>query len=300
MNEMDPPQPTRMIVTGGAAVLASLFAQNIGAAFAKHLFPVVGAYGVTAVRITLAAMLLLVFHRPWRRRVPAEILPALLAYGAMLGLMNLLIYQAFARIPIGIAVGIEVTGPLAIALMGSRRPRDFLWLAVAGAGLMMLLPLRADHPLDPLGIAFALGAAACWALYILSGKRVSGTLGGDAVAWGMVVATVPAMAIGLTASGTVLFTPWVLAIGLAVALLSSALPYSLEMEAMRRLPAHVIGIMLSTAPAVAALAGFAVLGERLSPVQWLAILCIMAASAGSAIGHARLDRDLRGAAPGDT
>lgn len=278
---------------GGAAlaaagsVLLSLTSMNMGAAFAKMLFPLVGAYGIAALRIDLAALLLLAFHRPWRRPVPLVVRWPLLAYGATLGLMNLLIYQAFARIPLGIAMAIEVTGPLAVALFGSRRPRDFLWLGTAVAGLLLLLPLRNDPKLDPLGVACACGAAVCWALYILAGKRIAAALGSDAVAWGMLVAAILVVPVGVVHAGATLFTPYVLLVGLAIAILSSALPYSLEMEAMRRLPAHVFGLMLSAAPAVGALAGFIVLGERLTALQWVAILCIMAASAGSAltVGH---------------
>jgi len=272
---------------GAGAVVASLAAQNVGAAFAKHLFPVVGAYGVTGLRIALAALLLLTLRRPWRRMPARAIVPALVAYGAMLGLMNLLIYQAFARLPIGVATGIEVLGPLAVVLWGSRARRDLAWFAAAVTGLVLLLPLRAGAALDPLGLAFAGGAAACWALYIVYGKRVSDALGGDAVAWGMVIAAAINVPIGAVAAGPALLTPWVLGIGFVVAVLSSALPYSLEMEAMRRLPAHVFGILLSAAPAVAALAGFVVLGEMLTPIQWFAILLIMVASAGSAMAASR-------------
>ncbi len=180
-------------------------------------------------------------------------------------------------------MAIEVTGPLAIVLFGSRRPRDFLWLGAAVIGLLLLLPLRSDAVLDPLGVIFAVGAAACWALYILTGKRVSGALRGDAVAWGMLAAAILVLPVGLTHAGASLFSPWVLMVGLAIALLSSALPYSLEMEAMRRLPAPVFGLLLSAAPAIGALAGFVVLGERLTALQGVAIFCIIAASGGSAL-----------------
>lgn len=279
--------PSNHAVIGALAVLGSLVSMNIGAAFAKHLFPKIGPSGVATLRIVLSAVPLLLLHRPWRRPFDRALLPALIGYGAILGLMNLLIYQAFARIPIGIGTAIEVTGPLAIALLGSRRPRDFIWLAAAVGGLVMLLPLDSDRALDPVGIAFACGAAVCWALYIVYGKRVSATLGGDAVAWGMVVASVLALPIGIASTGSLLFTPWVLGVGLVVALLSSALPYSLEMEAMRRLPSHVFGMLLAAAPAVAALAGFIVLGERLAVQQWAGIVSIMVASAGSALGAAQ-------------
>lgn len=268
---------------GSAAAWGSLLSMNFGAGLAKHLFPVIGAYGITSLRITLAAIILCLVIRPWKRTGVRQLSPALLGYGAVLGLMNLLFYQAIARIPIGIAIGIEVIGPLAVVVMGSRSRRDFLWLAAAAAGLFLLLPLRADSALDPVGIAFAVGAAACWAAYILCGKQVSATLGRDAVAWGMVIAALITLPVGLAASGTQLFTPWALGVGIGIAILSSVLPYTLEMAALRRLPAHVFGILLSASPAVGALVGYVVLGERLTPLQWLAILCIIFAACGSAI-----------------
>lgn len=268
---------------GAAAVLASLAAMNLGAAFGKQLFPLVGALGVTALRISLAAALVMVLRRSWRRPLSRELVKPVLAYGLMLGMMNALIYQAFARIPIGIATGIEVIGPLAVALSGSKRPRDLAWLGIAVLGLLLLLPLRTDAALDPLGVAFACGAAVCWALYIVTGKRVSTALGGDAVSWGLLAAAIVALPMGVASAGPALFTPHILVVGLGVAVLSSALPYSLEMEAMRRLPAPVFSLLLSAAPAVAALIGFVVLGESLTLTQWAAVLCIMAASAGNAL-----------------
>lgn len=283
-------QDARGTMIGTGAVLLSLLSMNLGAAFAKTLFPLVGAPGVAALRILLAALLLLSFRRPWRRKVPSALRWPLLGYGATLALMNLLIYQAFARIPLGTAIAIEVTGPLAIVLFGSRRPRDFLWLAAAVAGLLLLLPIRPDARLDPLGVAFACGAAICWALYILAGKRVSAGIGGDAVAWGMLVAAILISPAAVGPVGAALHSPHLLLVAFAVAFLSSALPYSLEMEAMRRLPAPVFGLLLSSAPAIGALAGFVVLGERLSAIQWLAMLSIMVASAGSALTVAQRPR----------
>src|SRR3546814_2738376 len=206
------------------------------AALAKLIFPLVGALGVTAIRIALSALLLAALLRPWRRRVAPALLPALLGYGAMLGLMNLLIYQAFARIPIGIATGIEILGPLAVALTGSRRAVDRLWLAAAVLGLLLLVPIRADSHLDPLGLLLAAGAAACWAFYILFGTRISRALGGDAVAWGMAIAMLLTMPFGMASAGAALFAPTILLLGLAVSCLSSALPYSLEIKAMGHLP----------------------------------------------------------------
>jgi inner membrane transporter RhtA len=265
------------------AVAAGLVAQNLGAAFAKHLFPLVGSEGVTALRVGLSALMLLLVARPWHRPLGRGDAINLAIYGLTLGCMNLLIYRAFALIPIGVAIAIEVTGPIAVVLLSSRRPRDFAWVACAVAGLALLLPLRADAAaLDPRGVAWAVGAAFCWAMYIVFGKRASRIRGGDAVAWGMLAAALFTVPVGVAHAGNALLAPAVLLGGLAVAVLSSALPYSLEMIALARLPRRVFGMMVSAAPAVGALAGFVVLGERLATTQWLAIALVIVASAGSA------------------
>jgi inner membrane transporter RhtA len=259
-----------------------------GAAFAKHLFPVVGAEGVVALRVGLSALLLAAFARPWRALPSRADIPNLLLYGLALGCMNLLIYRAFARIPIGVAVAIEVMGPLAVVLLSSRRARDFVWVACAGFGLWLLLPLRAgaqlpNPALDPAGVAYAAGAAFCWAMYIVFGKRASQSSGSGTVAWGMLAASVFIVPIGAAYAGSALLSPLVLAAGLAVAVLSSAAPYTLEMIALRKLPRRVFGILVSSSPAVAALAGFMVLGERLASSQWLGIgLVILACGATAA------------------
>ena len=265
------------------ALLAAMVSTYVGAAIAKFLFPQVGSQGVTALRVGLAACMLLAWRKPWRVPLARADIPNLLVYGLMLGCMNLLIYGAFARIPIGIAVAIEVTGPLMVVLAGSRRLPDIAWLACAVLGLWLLLPLHAHAAsLDPLGIALALGAAFCWAMYIVFGKRVSTLQGGQAVAWGMLAAALFTVPVGFAHAGTALLAPGVLAAGLGVALLSSALPYSLEMAALRRLPRRVFGILVSASPALSALAGWLVLGEQLTALQWLAIGLIIAASSGAA------------------
>ena len=268
-------------------ILGAMVSVNVGAAYAKHLFPLVGSAGVTAVRVGLAAILLLAFWRPWRTSLPRltrRDMFNILVYGAMLGGMNLLIYGAFAYIPIGVAVAIEVVGPLAVVVLASHRARDLAWVACAAAGLWLLAPTRAGAaPLDPAGVAYALAAAFCWAMYIVFGKRVSTLQGGQVVAWGMAVAALLTVPVGVAQAGAKLFTPAVLAGGLLVALLSSILPYSLEMMALKRLPRQVFGILVSAGPAVGALAGFLVLGERLSAAQWLAIALIVVATGGSAV-----------------
>jgi inner membrane transporter RhtA len=270
------------------AIAAAMVSTYAGAAFAKHLFPLVGAEGVVALRVGLSALLLAAFARPWRALPSRADLPNLLLYGLALGCMNLLIYRAFSRIPIGVAVAIEVMGPLAVVLLSSRRARDFVWVACAGFGLWLLLPLRAaGSALDPAGVAYAAGAALCWALYIVFGKRVSQSKrqsqGASAVAWGMLAASAFIVPVGAAYAGSALLSPLVLAAGLAVAVLSSAAPYTLEMIALRKLPRRVFGILVSSSPAVAAFAGFVVLGERLAAGQWLGIgLVILACGATAA------------------
>lgn len=272
------------------AVLGGQISVNLGAAIAKQLFPVIGVEGITAYRVGFSALILLALFRPWRFRLARADLLNLLVYGSVLGMMNLLIYRAFALIPIGVAVAIEVTGPLAVAMLSSRRPRDLLAVACAVLGLYLLLPLQGlDQPgsLHPVGIAYALGAAACWALYIVFGKRAARLQGGQAVAWGMTVAAVLTVPIGVAYSGAALLAPGILLTGLAIALLSSTLPYTLEIFALRRLPQGVFGMFSAAAPAVSALAAMAVLGEHLSRTQWLAIACIVFASVLAALGARR-------------
>ena len=272
-----------------AALAASLVSQNLGAAVAKSLFPVVGVDGMAALRIVLSAALLLAFWRPWRAPVARRDVGNLVVYGLMLGGMNLCIYHAFGRIPIGIATAIETTGPLAVVLAASRRPLDVAWVLLALAGLALLLPLATDRPLDPLGLLFAFGAALSWAMYIVFGKRVSTLASGQAVSLGMLVAALFALPIGIANAGAAMLAPTALLTGLGVALLSSAVPYSLEMAALRRLPRHVFGILVSATPAVGAACGAVVLGERLSGLQWLAIACIVGACAGGAATGSRAD-----------
>jgi len=265
------------------AIVGSLISVNVGAAYAKGLFPLVGSAGITAVRVGLASLFLMAFWRPWRAPLARADAVNVAIYGVMLGMMNLLIYAAFARIPIGVAIAIEVIGPLAVVVLSSRHLRDFLWVGCAAFGLWLLAPTNANAAaLDPLGVAAAAGAGFCWGMYIVFGKRVSTLKGGHVVAWGMLVAALCTVPVGIAQAGPALFTPKVLAGGLMVALLSSILPYSLEMMALSRLPRRVFGILVSAGPAVGALAGFFVLGEVLSTTQWLAIGMIVVATAGSA------------------
>jgi inner membrane transporter RhtA len=253
-----------------------------GASFAKHLFPLVGPQGSAALRLFFACLILWGVWRPWTRWPSRHHWGAIWLYGLSLGGMNLLFYLSLARIPLGIAVAFEFCGPLAVALLASRRASDFLWVACAVAGLALLLPLRGTSALDPWGVAFALAAGLCWALYIVFGRRVGASVhGGTATSLGMSIAALVVLPFGIIHSGLALLSWNVLPIGVAVAILSSAFPYSLEMVALKKLPAHTFGVLMSMEPAVAAMSGLIFLGEKLSALQWLALGLIILASAGS-------------------
>ncbi len=200
----------------------------------------------------------------------------------MMGLMNLLIYRAFLYIPVGIAVSIEVIGPLGAALLSSRRRIDLLWIALSVAGLT-LLPWGTDsHGLDPRGVLYSLAAALAWGLYVMLGSKVA-VHGKQAVATGMLFAALLGVPLGVDQAGTDLLAPWVLTVGLGVALLSSTVPFLLDMYAMRHLPPSIFGVLLSASPAAGAIAGWLILNEVLTLLQWLGIAAIALACAGAAL-----------------
>jgi inner membrane transporter RhtA len=271
------------------AVLGSVTALGIGTSFAKQLFPQVGSLGTTALRVGFSALLLLALWRPWRWPLSRTDAVSIVKYGVTLGLMNLMFYMSLRTIPFGVAVAIEFSGPLAVAMVSSRKPIDFVWLALAILGLGLLLPFGHDvSRLDPEGVLFALGAAVCWGAYIVFGKRVGHLHAGHSVALGLTVAAITVVPIGIWHAGPALLDPHILLFGLGVAALSSALPISLEMVALKRLPQEAFGILTSMEPAVAALLGFLMLNERLNTLQWLAIACIMLAAAGSSMTARRV------------
>jgi len=270
------------------AVLGSVTALAIGTSYAKHLFPLVGAQGTSALRVGFSALVLLMVFRPWRWTTSRADAGAIFRYGITLGVMNLLFYMALRTIPFGIAVAIEFCGPLAVAMWSSRRPVDFVWVGCALVGLLLLLPLGHGEPLDPVGVMFALGAAVCWALYIIFGKRAGHLPAGHTVSLGLCAAALVVVPVGVAHAGMALLEPRILLFGLGVAIVSSAIPMSLEMMALKRLPKETFGILISMEPAVAALWAMLLLHEQLAGVQWLAIGCTVVASVGSTMTARRL------------
>lgn len=265
-----------------AALFGAIVTLCVGTSFAKSLFPLVGAQGVTAYRVFFAALILLIIWRPWRHPIARADLGKIALYGAAIGLMNLVFYLSLRTIPLGLAIAIEFCGPLALAVASSRKLIHFVWIGLAVLGLGLLLPINpgAAH-LDPVGVGFACAAAVLWALYIILGKRVGHLHAGRSVALGMTTAALIVTPVGLFAAGPSLFQPKLIVLGMVVAVLSSAIPYSLEMIALRGIPKRSFGVMLSAEPAVGALAGLVILHERLAVTQWLAIVAIVAASVGT-------------------
>lgn len=270
------------------ALLGGMVSLAIGTSFAKGLFPIVGAEGTSALRVGLSALVLVAVWRPWRFGLNRSDAGRVLLYGLVLGLMNLSFYMSLRTIPLGLAIAIEFSGPLVLALIHARRLIHFVWIAFAVAGLALLLPIWSGaHALDPVGVAFAAAAGLFWALYIVFGKRLSHMHAGQSVALGMSTAAVVILPFGVASAGAALLTPSVLIFGLCVALASSALPYSLEMIALRHIPKRTFGVLLSAEPAIGAIAGIVLLHEMLSGLQWLAIGCIVVASVGAILTTGR-------------
>jgi inner membrane transporter RhtA len=230
--------------------------------------------------------MVLALLRPWRSIPTRRAWPILLAYGLSLGAMNFVFYLALRTLPLGIAVAIEFVGPLGVAVAASHRRLDYLWVALAAGGLLALLPITpSGRGLDPAGVAYALAAGAGWALYIIFGQRAGAAHGAAASSWGMMIAAVLVVPLGVADAGGALFSTSILPFGIAVALFSSALPYSLEMVALRRLSTKTFGTLMSFEPAIAAIAGVLVLGERLTAGQWIAVSAIVVASIGTVSGE---------------
>jgi inner membrane transporter RhtA len=272
-------------------VLAAVSSVQFGAAFAKSLFDEIGPGGTVFLRVLFAALVLAAIWRPGMRGRSRPDWRLILAFGFTLAAMNLSFYAALERIPLGIAVTFEFVGPLGVAIASSRRPLDLVWVVLAAAGIVLLSDFGTAD-LDALGVALALLAGCFWAAYILLSARVGRTLpGGQGLALAMLAGAAMLAPVGVADAGSDLLAPEVLAVGLAVAIMSSAIPYTLEMEALRRMPEGVFGVLMSLEPAMAALAGFIVLDEGLASRELVAIVLVVAASAGAARGAEIPPRD---------
>ncbi len=270
-----PPTAVGMVLTGIVSV-------QVGGAVAATLFDRVGPLGLVVLRLVSAALVMLAWARPWRRTWTRGDVRVVLAFGAVLAAMNMTFYESLARLPLGAAVTLEVLGPLAVAVLAGRRWRDGLWAVLAFTGVLALG--GGDLDLDPVGVLFGLAAAVCWALYILlsvvTGRRFEGQQGlGSA----MVVAAVLVCPFGIPQLAQADLTIGLVLAGAAVGVASSVIPYSLEQAALRRLPPAVFGVLMSLEPAVAALAGLVILGQRLTALGVLAVVLVVAASAGASL-----------------
>jgi inner membrane transporter RhtA len=273
-------------------VLAAVASVQFGAALAKTLFGELGPGGTVFLRVAFAAVALVALWRPRAAGRPRRDLVLVAAFGVSLAAMNLSFYEALDRIPLGIAVTFEFVGPLSVAVVGSRHALDLLWALLAAAGILLLSDFGDFGGLDAAGVGLALLAGGFWAAYILLSARIGRLFaGGSGLALAMIAATVLLIPVGIADGGDALLQPDLLALGAAVAMLSSAIPYSLELESLRRLPEAVFGVLMSLEPAVAALAGFIVLGQDLGARELVAILLVVTASAGAARGAPAAPRD---------
>jgi inner membrane transporter RhtA len=265
------------------AVILAIVSVQGGAAIAKGLFPVLGAAGTASMRIGLSALLLLVVVQPRLGQLRADQWRAVVPYGLALGAMNFLFYCALARVPLGLAVTLEFVGPLVLALSGSRRWFDVVWALLAGVGIALIAPWS-GYGVDVLGMLFALAAGGCWAGYIVLGQRTAAVLPGTlAVAVGMLVGAILVVPFGLASGQLAALTPHLALLGGLLALFSSVLPFTLEMQALKSLPTRTFSILMSLEPAAAAVSGWLLLHERLTVGQWLAVVLIVIASAGATL-----------------
>lgn len=265
-------------------LLIAMASIQSGASLAKTMFPIIGAQGTTSLRLTFASLIMFLILRPWRAKFTTQSLKTVIVYGIALGGMNFLFYMSLRSVPLGIAVALEFTGPLAVAIYTSRRPIDFIWIGLAITGLLLLIPIgESAQGIDPIGAGYALSAGVCWALYILYGQRAGADNGVQTAALGVIIAALFFAPIGVYHAGAALLTPGLIPIAIGVALLSTALPYTLEMIALTRMPTRTFGTLMSIEPAFGALSGLLFLNEVLSFTQWIAISCIIMASIGATL-----------------
>lgn len=265
------------------AVLLAIISVQCGAAIAKTLFPTIGAAGTASMRIGVSALILLLAYRPNLKAITNEQWKIVVPYGLSLGAMNLIFYLAIERIPIGLAVTLEFIGPLLVAIIGSRRLIDYCWILLAAAGIVLIAPWSNER-IDPLGVLFALIAGGLWAAYIVLGGKISRIMNdGQAVSTGMLFAAILILPFGFYENGLANLTPKLFGMGIALALLSSAIPFTLEMKALGQLPPRTFSILMSLEPAAASVCAFIFLQENLSFYEILAVFCVVVASAGSTL-----------------
>ena len=265
------------------AVLFAIISVQSGAAIAKGLFPIIGATGTASLRIAISAIILLAVYRPNLSKITSTQWKFVVPYGLSLGAMNLIFYMAIERIPIGLAVTLEFIGPLLVAVFGSKRIIDFLWVLLAAAGIVLIAPWS-NNGIDLVGVLFALLAGGLWAAYIVLGGKISKIMkGGDAVATGMLFAALLIVPFGIIGNGLNNLTPNLWGMGIALALLSSAIPFTLEMKALGQMPARTFSILMSLEPAAASICGLVFLQEYLSVNEILAVIFVIIASVGATL-----------------
>ncbi len=266
-----------------AAALGSMLSVQGGASIAKYLFHLLGPAGATTLRIGISGILLAVINRPDFRRFTRQEWRYALCYGLAIGTMNLSFYYGIQRVPLGLGVTVEFIGPLTLAFLASRRAADFLWAALAGTGIALIVPWRGGS-VDPLGLMFVLLAGILWAVYIVAGGKISRKMkSSDAVTSGMCIAALLVLPFGILSGDLFHLNGKLLLLGLGIAVFSSALPFTLDLMALKNIPSKTFSILQSLQPAFGALSGLVFLGEMLSPAQWIAILCVVLASLGTSL-----------------
>jgi len=267
-----------------AIILISMASVQGSSSLAKYLFPILGPSGMTAWRLLFSSIMLVLIFKPWRKPISKQAWKYIVLYGFALGFMNLSYYSSIERIPIGIAVAIELTGPITVAMFAARKITDFVWLAIAIIGLVMLLPIhRAGADLDLVGVLLAICAGACWAMYIVFGRKAGQLQGASSVALGSVIISFVIFPIGVWQSGPMMFSIDVLPLAFIVALLASAIPYALDMVALPRVPALTFSTLMSLSPVLGALSGLIFLNETLSGYQLVSIVLIIISSIGTVL-----------------
>lgn len=264
-------------------IILSMLSLVTGASLAKQLFAAIGSESTSVIRLGVAALFLTILWRPWRTKLNKNQLKIIAIYGVCLGTMNFLFYMAIARLPIGIAIAIEFIGPLSVAIYLSRRAFDFLWAILAIAGIVLILPLStAQESIDIVGVIYALGAAAAWALYVIQGKKAAtATHSGVVTSLGMTAGFIAVFPFGAKNISMIFSNSTLIYTAIGVGILSSAIPYSLEMISLKKLASKHFSLLMSMEPAIGAIAGYFYLNEQLTTLQILAIFCIITASVGS-------------------